>query len=133
MTSKPLDTLKKGLATLQQHISAKRDALTAHLKNWQPISEADETWLAKGEGNTVDEERILDLLERAPDYEQGPWQLSLQDKLVVENLQKLATEFDQCHRRQEGSWDGLRKQSFQQEGSEQCMSSWNDLWLFADA
>jgi hypothetical protein len=53
MTSKPLDTLKKGLATLQRHISAKRDALTTRLKNWQPISKADETWLDQGEGNIV--------------------------------------------------------------------------------
>lgn len=92
MTSKPLDTLKKGLATLQRHISAKRDVITTRLKNLQPISEADETWLDKGEGNTVDEERILDLLERAPDYEQELRQLSSQDKLVLENLRKLAAE-----------------------------------------
>jgi hypothetical protein len=92
MTSKPLDTLKKGLATLQRHISAKRDALTTCFKNRQPISKADETWLDQGEGNMVDEERVLDLLERAPDYEQELQQLSLQDKLVVENLQKLAAE-----------------------------------------
>ena len=76
MTSKPLDVLKNGLATLQRHISAKRDVLTTRLKNRQPISEADEAWLNKGEGNMVDEERVVDLLERASDYEQGLRKLS---------------------------------------------------------
>lgn len=68
---KPLDVLKKGLTILQQHSSAKRDALTTHLKKQQSISEADEAWLDKGEGNMVDEEHVMDSLERAPDYEQG--------------------------------------------------------------
>ena len=68
MISKPLDVLKNGLATLQRHISAKRDVLTTCLKNQQPISEADKAWLDKGEGNMVDEEHVVDLLERAPDY-----------------------------------------------------------------
>ena len=45
-----------------------------------------------GEGNTVDEERILDALERAPNYEQGLQQLSPQDKLVVEKLRQSAVE-----------------------------------------
>jgi hypothetical protein len=34
------------------------------------ITESDEAWL-DGEGNPVDEERVVDLLENASDYDQG--------------------------------------------------------------
>ena len=87
MASKPLDVLKKGLASLQRHISARKDILTTHLKNKEPISEANKAWLDKGEGNTVDEEWVLNLLERALDYDQGLQQLSSQVQFIVENLQ----------------------------------------------
>ena len=90
MESKSLNVLKNGLASLQRHISAKRDVLTTHLKNNELIPEADKTWLDQGEGNTVDEERVLDLLEKAPNYEQALQQLSSQDRFVVEKLQQLA-------------------------------------------
>ena len=92
MTSSPLEVLKKGLASLNRQISAKKDHLTTCLKNKQPISEEDEAWLDKGAGNTVDEDRVLDFLENASDYEHGLQLLSLEDRLIVENLQKLATE-----------------------------------------
>ena len=90
--SNPLDVLKNSLAMLQRHVSAKRDVLTTHLKNQQLISEADKAWLDNGEGNLVDEECVMDLLERVPDYKQWLHQLSPQDKLVVEKLQKVAAE-----------------------------------------
>jgi hypothetical protein len=46
--------------------------------------------LDKGAGNTVDEDRVLDLLENTSDYERG-LQLLSSDRVIVENLQKLAT------------------------------------------
>ena len=46
----------------------------------------------KGEGNMVDEEHVMDSLERAPDYEQGLQRLSPQDKLIVKKLQKVTVE-----------------------------------------
>lgn len=92
MMSNPLDVLKNSLAMLQRHVSAKRDVFTTHLKNQQLISEADKAWLDNGEGNLVDEECVVDLLERVPDYKQWLHQLSPQDKLVVEKLQKVTAE-----------------------------------------
>ena len=48
MTSVPLalalEVLKKSLASLKRHITAKKDHLTTCLKNEQPIYEDDETW-----------------------------------------------------------------------------------------
>jgi hypothetical protein len=47
MTSKPLEVLKKGLASLKRDITAKKNHFTTCLTNKQPISEDDETWLDK--------------------------------------------------------------------------------------
>ncbi|KAF8264874.1 hypothetical protein EI94DRAFT_1702909 [Lactarius quietus] len=91
MTSEPLEVLKKGLAPLKRHISAKKDHLTT-LKNGQPISEEDETWVDQGAGNMVDEDWVLDVVENASDYKHGLQLLSPEDRLIVENLQKLANE-----------------------------------------
>ena len=91
MTSEPLEVLKMGLASLNRQISAKRDYLTICLKNKQPISKEDKAWLDKGAGNTVDEDQVLDFLEDASDYKHSLQLLSLEDRLIVENLQKLAT------------------------------------------
>jgi hypothetical protein len=90
MTSEPLDTLKKGLSSLKRRISVKKDRLITCLKNKQPISEEDETWLDEGAGNTVDEDRVVDFLSKALDYKRGLQLLSSEDRLIVENLQKLA-------------------------------------------
>ena len=40
----------------------------------------------------VDEDRVLDFLENTSDYKHGLQLLSSEDKLIIENLQKLATE-----------------------------------------
>jgi hypothetical protein len=92
MNSKPLEVLKRGLASLKRQISTKKDHLTTRLKNKQPISEEDEMWLGKGAGNTVDEDCVLDFLEHASNYEQGLQLLSLEDRVIIENLEKLATK-----------------------------------------
>lgn len=68
MTSEPLEVLKKGLSSLKRQIAAKKDHLTTCLKNKQPISKEDETWLDKGARNTVDEDWVVDLLEDEQNY-----------------------------------------------------------------
>jgi predicted lipase len=70
MTLKPLDILKKGFAKLTQTITKKRDDLNIKLSRQEDISSADEHWL-DNEGNTIDEQRILEKLESASDYETG--------------------------------------------------------------
>jgi len=82
MTQKPLDNLKKGFSKLSQRVKKKTDDLYAKLSQQEAISSADEQWL-DGEGNTVDEQRILDILESASDYEQGVAQLDDNGQAIV--------------------------------------------------
>jgi len=85
---KPLDVLKKGLTKLRDQIQERKVKLVAALKAGQPISELDQEWL-DGEGNLIDEERVVEDLDKASDYERGIERLGLQDKTVVQKLQKL--------------------------------------------
>ncbi|KIK73332.1 hypothetical protein PAXRUDRAFT_178737, partial [Paxillus rubicundulus Ve08.2h10] len=63
--------------------------LKVELKASRPISGVDEDWL-NGDGNLIDEERVVEILNSASDYEQGLAQLDSWDKTVVQKLQKLA-------------------------------------------
>ena len=66
MAPNPIATLKKGLVEFSKKIKARKDKLIDKLvKN--EISDDDEHWLDH-EANTVDEQRVLDALEAASDY-----------------------------------------------------------------
>ncbi|KAG5638030.1 hypothetical protein H0H81_002231 [Sphagnurus paluster] len=82
--TKPLDTLKKGLQTLQKQVEAK--AAKIHAK--KALTESDEEWL-DGLGNLVDEVRVIQVLEDASDYERGFGELNTEDRNIVQNLLKL--------------------------------------------
>jgi hypothetical protein len=68
MSSNPLKTLKKGFAHLLGKIKDRKDKLNAKLSQGEPIPPTDEEWLDH-EGNSVDEECILEILNLALDYE----------------------------------------------------------------
>ena len=89
MTLKPLEILKKGLAKLSQKTKAKRDELKAKLSRSETISSADERWL-DGDGNLVDEQRVLDTLESASDYDRGVERLDINGKAIVQKLREWA-------------------------------------------
>ena len=89
MTPKPLDILKKGFAKLTQTITKKRDDLNIKLSRQEDISSADEHWL-DNEGNTIDEQRILEKLESASDYETEVAQLDDNGKAIMKKLRELA-------------------------------------------
>ncbi len=93
MTLKPLDILKKGFAKLTQTIKKKRDDLNMKLSQQEDISSADEQWL-DNEGNIIDEQRILEKLESASDYETGVTQLDDNGKAIVKKLRELAGDPD---------------------------------------
>ncbi|KIK79334.1 hypothetical protein PAXRUDRAFT_16383 [Paxillus rubicundulus Ve08.2h10] len=86
---KRVDVLKEGLSKLHNQIWDRKTKLEIELKAGQIISEADQDWL-DGDGNLVDDERVVEALDNASDYEQGLEGLNSQDKLIVEKLQKLA-------------------------------------------
>lgn len=85
---KPIDILKKGLKKLQNQIGERKSQLKAKLKANQLVSEIDLEWLNNA-GNLVDEERIVDVLDKASDYERGLEKMGLQEKAIVQKLKEL--------------------------------------------
>ncbi|KAG6894045.1 hypothetical protein C0992_007700, partial [Termitomyces sp. T32_za158] len=57
----------------------------------EDISASDEEWLDK-EGNLIDEERVVELLDEASDYERGLEQLDSHQKTIVNKLEELVEE-----------------------------------------
>ena len=86
---KPIKVLKKGLARLHDQIQERKGKLDIELKASRPISEVDQDWL-DGDGNLVDEEKVVETLDSASDYERGLNRLDSQEKTIVQKLQKLA-------------------------------------------
>src|SRR5882724_8250867 len=92
MAPKPLEVLRKGLARFQETITNRKNELTAKLARAETISSSDEHWL-DDEANTVDEERVLDTLESASDYERGLGRLGEDGKAIVKKLREWAGDF----------------------------------------
>jgi hypothetical protein len=67
MALQQFEVLKKGLAKLTETIKTRKKELSAKLARAETISSSDEHWL-DGEANTIDEQRVLDTLESASDY-----------------------------------------------------------------
>lgn len=88
MGKKPLEVLKAGLARLKETIKTRKDALSTRLSNRERISEEDEHWL-DNEANFVNEDAIVDLLDKASDYERGLERLDSQQKILLEKLKEL--------------------------------------------
>ena len=87
----PVATLKKGLAEFSKKIKARKDKLTDQLAKNEKISDDDEHWLDH-EANTVDEQRVLDILEAASDYEKEVGRLDENSKGIVKKLREWAGE-----------------------------------------
>ena len=89
MTPDRLNILKEGLSKFLKTVKDRKDKLNAKLSRKEPISSADEQWLDY-EANTVEEQRILDDLEAASDYERGLAQLDEAGKGIVKKLREWA-------------------------------------------
>jgi hypothetical protein len=89
MAPKPLDILRTGLKRLQSKVAVKRDHLLAQLADKKSITSSDEHWL-DNDANLVDEERVLDALEKTSDYERGVERLDDKGKAIVTRLRELA-------------------------------------------
>jgi hypothetical protein len=88
MSKNPLNVLKSGLTKLKNLTKTKKDDLLAHLHRKEEISNEEEEWLDNAT-NLVDEEAIIDLLEKASDYERGLTRLNSQQKSLVDKLKEL--------------------------------------------
>ncbi|KAG6871476.1 hypothetical protein C0995_004295 [Termitomyces sp. Mi166 len=97
MPPKPLKTLKAGLASLKQQIKVRKDTLLQCINAKETVSEVDEHWLDNN-ANLVNEEKVLELLETASDYECGLQRLNSQQKTLVEKLKELGGGPDEPHK-----------------------------------
>jgi hypothetical protein len=89
MAPKPLDILKKGLSKFTNTIKARRDELNTRLARKETISSADEHWLDH-QANTIDEQRILETLESASNYDRGFDRLDEKERAIVKTLREWA-------------------------------------------
>ena len=96
MTPISLAVLKEGLTKFSKTIKDRKDDLNSKLSREEPISSADEQWLDH-EANTVDEQRVLDELEAASDYERGLAQLDDEGKGIVKKLKEWAGDLARGH------------------------------------
>jgi hypothetical protein len=89
MTLKPLDVLKKGLSNVTQSLKVRKDELNAKLARKGSISSSDEHWLDH-EGNIVDEQRVIETLEAASDYERAIEGFDEPGKAIVKKVREWA-------------------------------------------
>jgi len=89
MTLKPLEILKNGLSKFKKTIEVRKDELNRKLARKETISSSDERWL-DNEANIIDEQRILETLESASDYERGVEKLDDKGKAIVKKLRQWA-------------------------------------------
>jgi len=70
MSPDPLDILKKELVNLQSPARETKSRLLTRLANHKIITEKEEHWLDH-DTTLVEEEQVIEELEKASDYEQG--------------------------------------------------------------
>jgi len=97
MALKPLqvDVLRKGLEVLTIRTKSRKDALQAQLAEQKSISPEDEQWL-DFDANLVDEQRVLETLEDASDYEEGFTRLGDEQKEIVRKLHEAAGDLSKA-------------------------------------
>lgn len=83
--------LFNGLQALRRQSDDRRQRLQTQLSQGQPISADNEQWL-DGAANLTDKTLLIDKLAEAPDIEQAFDTLSLPEKNIVTELQRLAQE-----------------------------------------
>ncbi|KAJ7752518.1 hypothetical protein DFH07DRAFT_960601 [Mycena maculata] len=89
-----LAVLKKGLSVLKETVKKRRDALIDRLKKDDPkdrLTADKEAWL-DNDANQVEEDAVIEKLERASDYERGLSRLDTKEIGLVERLKALAGE-----------------------------------------
>lgn len=89
MAPSPLEVLKQGYGKLKKQVEHRKKALEDRLANAQRIPDDDSKWL-DNEANLVDEQRVLEDLEAASDYERGVLHLDTKRKVAWARMKDLA-------------------------------------------
>ena len=95
MPLKPVEVLRKGLDVVTNRIKSRKEALQAQLAEEGSISSEDEQWLDH-DANLVDELRVVETLEDAPDYEQAFGRLDGGQKDIVRRLREAAGDLSKA-------------------------------------
>jgi len=74
---------------MQAQAKAEKEKLQAQLHEKKSISSLDEKWL-NNEANLVDEQQVLEVLEKALDYKRGLGRLDEGQKGVIRTLREVA-------------------------------------------
>ncbi|KAI0699981.1 hypothetical protein BC835DRAFT_1526109 [Cytidiella melzeri] len=105
--AKPLDILKKGLKILQSRVEARRVKIAERLVAKKPVPSEDEEWLDK-EANLIEEQRAIEILEDASDYERGLETLDASQQEAVQKLRELAGDIPKSGEVDvRGKWKGI--------------------------
>jgi hypothetical protein len=88
MGKNSLQVLKGGLSKLKETVKERKESLLSRLQKQQTISSKDEAWLDQ-EANLVDEEALVDALEKASDYECALSKLDPKQRPLFERLMEL--------------------------------------------
>jgi hypothetical protein len=86
-----LNSLILGLQIIQSQVQDRKLRLMTDMRAGKELTESEEEWLDHA-GNLVDEERIVELLKNASDYQKAFECLNKEDKGVVERLQALGSK-----------------------------------------
>ncbi|KAJ7823940.1 hypothetical protein B0H14DRAFT_3729457 [Mycena olivaceomarginata] len=91
MAPSPLEALKQGYEKLKKQVGHRKKALLVEdrLANKERIPDDDGEWL-DNEANLVDEQRVLEDLEAASDYERGVSRLDTKRKAAWARMKELA-------------------------------------------
>jgi hypothetical protein len=89
MAPSPLEALKQGYEKLKKQVGRRKKALEDRLANKERIPDDDGEWL-DNEANLVDEQRVLEDLEAASDYERGVSRLDTKRKAAWARMKELA-------------------------------------------
>ena len=89
MAPSPLEALKQGYEKLKKQFGHRKKVLEECLANQEWIPDDAEEWL-DNEANLVDEQRVLEDLEAASDYEHGVSRLDMKRKAAWARMQELA-------------------------------------------
>jgi hypothetical protein len=89
MAPSPLEALKQGYEKLKKQVGRRKKALEGRLANKERIPDDDGEWL-DNEANLVDEQRVLEDLEAASDYERGVSRLDTKRKAAWARMKELA-------------------------------------------
>jgi predicted nucleic acid-binding Zn-ribbon protein len=91
-TAKPLNVLRKAFSKLKKSFEKRRKDLhhlLDRLARRAKLTDDDENWL-DNDGNLVTEERVIDTLDAASDFERGVERLSDDEKAAFQRLRQAA-------------------------------------------